>query len=505
MKAVLISPIKNVTAANFRGLGAALAAAGHDVVQVFLPDVAAEGGRVLGREFPYETPYPASLVADVATACAGAGLVGVSLMTNHFERAADLTARLRPMVRAPIIWGGIHPTVRPEECLEYADAVALGEADETLLDFVGRLGRGDEWRRTPGFYARDGGDVVRNPITPPPADLGALPLPLYQPAKDLIQDREAGRLVPLTDELLARYTDLISPHANAGVAGSLYMANASRGCQHACSFCSNAFLKKLHGGYKGTRWRPAAHVLAELAQVRRRWPFVKYVFFSDDELLAMPDPIFDEFADRYAAEVGLPFRCFTSADTVSRERLARVVPAGFFLAEVGIQSAAAATQKSFRRQWLGDERILAAVRVMNEFAPALVPTYDLIVDNPYETTAERLATLRFVTRLPRPFFLQAFSLTFYPGTDLYERARADGLITDDRRQVYRKNSLAVERRDYIHILTTLNNRAVPRALIRAAAWRPFVWLATHAPGSWAFAAAAALARAAARLLRGGKG
>lgn len=505
MKVVLISPIRNVTAANVRGLGAALAAAGHDVVQIFLPDIAVKKGRALPKEFPYHTPLPETLVADIAAAAEDAGLIGISLMTNHFERMADLTARLRGRVGAKIIWGGIHPTVRPEECLRFADAVAVGEADESVVAFAGRLEAGEDWRRTPGFYASAGGEIIRNPLIPPAADLGALPLPLYQQGKDLIQIREEGRLAPLTDELLATYTDLIAPYANAGIAGSLYMANASRGCQHACSFCSNAFLKRLDKGYRGIRWRPVDHLLAELSAVRRRWPFVKYIFFSDDELLAMPDEMFAAFARRYPREVGLPFRCFTSADTITPDRLEALVPAGFFLAEVGVQSAAPRTRRDFRRQWLDEGRILATARAMNRFAPEFVPTYDLIVDNPYETLADRVATLRFVTRLPRPFFLQTFSLTFYPGTELYERARADGLIEDDVTQVYRKNSLAVQRRDYVHFLTTLNNWPVPRFVIRWAATKPLVWFFTRTPARLLINVMAACARGVGASLRAVKG
>ncbi len=503
MKIVLISPVRNVTASNLRGLAAALAQAGHDVVQVFLPDIAlGRDGNASPKEFPYETPLPAALVADIAGVCEDAGLVGVSLMTNHFERMADLTARLRGRVAAPIVWGGIHATVRPRECLAYADAVAVGEADETLPALAARLAAGDDWRRTAGFVARAGDDVIANAVPAPPAALGALPPPRYQPAKDFVQVRETARLAPLSDELLAAYTTLIPPRANAGLRGSLYMAAASRGCPHRCAYCSNAFLQQLHAGYQGIRWRPVGHVLAELAAVRERWSFFSYVFFSDDAFFAMPAAMLDEFAARYPKEVGLPFRCFTPPDTVTRPRLAKLVAAGLFLVEVGVQSAARRTRDEYRRGWMAREQVLAAARLIKEHSPALAVTYDLLADNPYEGDGDRRATLAFVSRLPRPFFLQTFSLTFYPGTAMYARVRGDGLLGDELAQVYRKNALDVERRDYLHFLTTLHNFAVPRALIRLAAAAPFVWLARRPPGRWAFAAATRLGRAIYRAFAG---
>ncbi len=503
MKAVLISPVANVTAPSLRVLAAVLARAGHDVVQVFCPDQAVDARRrAIGEEFRNEVPFPETLVEDIADVCADARFVGLTVMTNHFERAADLTARLRRRVRAPLVWGGIHPTVRPEECLRFADAVARGEAEETLPAFVRRLEAGEEWWRTPGFSVRRDGDVVANDVPAPPAELGALPHPLYQPGKDFIQIRETGRLAPFTDDLFAVYTDLMSPYANAGVEGPLYMVAASRGCPHACSFCCSAYLKRLHAGYRRARCRPIGDIIDELAAARRRWPFLKFVWFSDDEFFSMPEESLAEFARRYPAEVGLPFRGLISAEAVTRERLEKLVPLGFFMAQMGVQSVAPALTRYYRRDWADRERIREAVAVMHDFAPAFTPAYDIIIDNPRETTRERLETCRFISTLPRPFFLQTFSLTYYPGTEIYERARADGLIRDEVAQVYRKNYLKAETRDYVYYLTTLNNTAFPPALLRVLAWAPFVWLGQYPPGSWAFRFAAAAARRVWRALKG---
>ena len=49
-----------------------------------------------------------------------------------------------------------------------------------------------------------------------------------------------------------------------------------------------------------------------------------------------------------------------------------------------------------------------------------------------------METIRFVTRLPMPYGLILYSLTFYPGTDVYIRAKEEGLIQDDIEDVYRK-------------------------------------------------------------------
>ena len=45
----------------------------------------------------------------------------------------------------------------------------------------------------------------------------------------------------------------------------------------------------------------------------------------------------------------------------------------------------------------------------------------------------------FLAKIKTPWLLNLFSLSFYPGTDLYDRAKKDGIITDDLNEVYRKS------------------------------------------------------------------
>ena len=99
---------------------------GHEVRLVFLTG---------------EGSLPESVLVDLEDVTDGADLIGVSLMTLHFHRAVQVTERLKGS--CPIIWGGIHPTVRPEECLEYADIVCIGEGEGD----AGRAGRAHQLRR----------------------------------------------------------------------------------------------------------------------------------------------------------------------------------------------------------------------------------------------------------------------------------------------------------------------------------------------------------------------
>jgi len=73
----------------------------------------------------------------------GCDLIGISCLTANAPRAYELCQEFRKRGKT-VVLGGVHPTILPEEALEYADCVVIGEAEgvwQTLLyDFrKGRL------------------------------------------------------------------------------------------------------------------------------------------------------------------------------------------------------------------------------------------------------------------------------------------------------------------------------------------------------------------------------
>ena len=64
--------------------------------------------------------------------------------------------------------------------------------------------------------------------------------------------------------------------------------------------------------------------------------------------------------------------------------------------------------------------MLKAAHAINKFRDSLLPLYDFIIDNPYETDEDIIKTLRLILTLPRPYGIMVFSLAFYPGSELYD-------------------------------------------------------------------------------------
>lgn len=56
--------------------------------------------------------------------------------------------------------------------------------------------------------------------------------------------------------------------------------------------------------------------------------------------------------------------------------------------------------------------------------------YDIIFNNPYETVEDLKESVRTILEIPPPYNFFGFNLVFFPGTELYKRAMADGLISE---------------------------------------------------------------------------
>jgi radical SAM superfamily enzyme YgiQ (UPF0313 family) len=160
-------------------------------------------------------------------------LVGITAMTHQAYRAYEIADRFRSQ-GTPVVLGGIHPTVLPEEAGEHADAVVIGEAEPVWAG--------------------------------------------------LLADVLAAQLKPQYQHPIPTGRDLVIPWGRRDIfSGKQYLTTqtlqASRGCPYDCPFCitSNYFGKSF-------RYRDPADVLAELKTFNG-----KLTVFLDDNILGDPE------------------------------------------------------------------------------------------------------------------------------------------------------------------------------------------------------------------------
>ncbi len=452
MKVVIITPTPpDISAFGVRSLSAFLRSKGRDTRLVFLPGsigLLAEEGR-----FVYS--YPRQVLDQLPDLCREADLVGVSFMTNYFDRAIQITEHLRDRISAPIIWGGIHPSTRPEEALRYADMVCIGEGEETLLEILDRLEAGKDCRSVAGMWFRENGETVKNPLRPLIRDLDSLPHFDFSNEDHFILNKETDRVEALTDEFFKKTLPLLN-----GADGRLkrvFRIMTDRGCPHRCAYCNVSTLKEMYRGDKSPylRARSVENFVEELARIRDRFPFVEIIQFFDDTFFARSTEQLERFSELYKAGVGIPFVCQASPNTLTERKLRALLDAGLIYVEMGIQTGSERIRKLYRRNET-NSRILEATKLLHAYRDRLItPDYHVIIDNPWETDEDVLDTARLLQEVPKPYGLCISSLVFFPGTELHDKAVAEGFIKDEVTDVYRKPFYIPPKRTYANFLIYL--------------------------------------------------
>jgi len=433
VRITLVSPYPDITNYGLRTLSAVLKQAGHQVTFLCMPDFAGDG------EFTHirmsEERYPPHVIQQFQDTIRGSDLLGVTLMTHYFDTGKQLSKAARE-VGVPSIWGGFHPSVRPDECARHAEYVAIGDAEDLILKLCAAMEAGqDDLSHIKGLVWRRGEDIVRNPPGSLEQELDSYPHPDFG-----LDDHHIlfeGELMPLTSDLLRRYLHNGTISRMFGKTG--YQTMTGRGCPHACTYCGNSFYRDLYKRQRYVRYRSVENVIQELENVKAAYPFIDFIWFSDDSFFGRPLPDMIHFAEEYKKRVGDPFYLLGSPGTITEEKYSVLVDAGLHCIQMGVEHGSPRIQKLMKRSTMGNDKILRSAEIIAKYADRTAPPqYDIIYDLPYETIEDKIATLELVAQLPKPYRLQAFSVIFYPGTSLHTLALRDGLVNDEKEEIYDK-------------------------------------------------------------------
>ncbi len=414
MRIALISPYESIASYGIRMLSSVLKQAGHETQLVFLP-------------LHFRQSYSLATLNAICKAVSKAHLVGISLSTNYMQQAIILTRALKQHNGQLIIWGGIHPTIEPEECLDHTDIVCIGEAEATIVELVARIENKKDYHTTHGFGFAHEGEKLINSIGPLITDLDALPYPDYDCRNHLILSDE--QLVPLTTPILARRLE------------GQYITMSSRGCVYNCTFCCNSFLKGLYQGDRWFRRRSVPNLIAELEWVKREHPYFTEIYYDDDAFLQRSEEDIAQFCEAYKEKIGLPLVITGITPlTLTDTKLRCLIDAGLAWLRMGIQTASDRVNRDIYNRPIAHKETENAIEIIRRYKDQMGPVrYDFVLDNPWETTEENLRTLKLMLRLPRPYAINTYSLTFFPGTQLYERAKCEKLIDDTVCDIYAKS------------------------------------------------------------------
>ena len=332
-------------------------------------------------------------------------VVGLSVTTGDFHFSRTLTQHVRKhLTRAHVVWGGIHPLSMPEESLEVADSICLGEGEATLLKLLECLRSGRDYSHLPGIGARKAGRTFINPPPPLQSDLSSLPFPHYDFDHFYVLDGQG--LHRFADEDYRRY----SKHN-----GEDYTIMTSRSCPHRCAFCINSFLNRVQGGSGRIRRRSVDRVIEEISHARSTIPGIAFINFIDDHFLTDREWTV-EFCRKYREQVELPFMIRATPATIKDKAIGQLKEAGLAVLQTGVQSGSERIHRTIFHRSFDRDAVLRAAKVLHRHKVKAV--YDFIIENDFETDEDRNRTIELMLELPAPYEVNLFVLTVFPKTDL---------------------------------------------------------------------------------------
>jgi len=338
------------------------------------------------------------------------GLVGIGAMTRMIAKAYSMADAIRT-TGVPVVMGGPHVTELPDEALgrdggtRHADAVALGEADETWPLIVNDAVRGE----LKDIYTPI--DATGKERKPSLKDYPAIP---WQSI-----DLDQFNLVPKAA------TAMLQKVGEGWGTFHIIPVESGRGCPYGCEFCTVT-------GFFGDsiRFRTNESVVSELLRLKKRARSEKgqiAVFFIDDNFAINIKRTKSLLRDIIAAGAQLHWVAQISANLLRDEELVDLIAAsGGKWVFIGMESIDPANLKDVNKGFNKPSEYAAVLERLAKRNVYAITSFIFGMDNDAPGVAER--TLQQVRTWPPG--LPIFGLlTPLPATPLYKRLETTGRLT----------------------------------------------------------------------------
>jgi len=387
-----------------RQIASSLRESGFDITEIYFKDW-------VNNRFPWPTEVEIQNLVDLMRT-REVEVVAISVRASAFHKMAKfLTDRIRAELALPIVWGGMHPTFLPDECIEIADHIAVGEVDEAVVPFFQKLEQGESVLECKSFWTRVGDKIYKNDLARLVDNLDTLPFRDFH--------SQDSKFHVDGDKVTAGDPFITNPE---------YTLLASRGCPYwTCTFCSNTLTKPLYQGLgKSFRMRSVEDIIQEMEYAMSICKDIKVVRF-DDEVFPIRSEWVAELEEKWPKRVGLPFEVLVDPRMVAEEPLRKLRSAGLRAICMGIQADERVNQEFYNRNTTNDQ-IREAQRIFRLLD--IKASLQIIWDDPFSTEEDKDNLFRLLMDLERPFELFLFGLTIYPNTHLARTLLREGKITE---------------------------------------------------------------------------
>ena len=344
-------------------------------------------------------------------ACDDMLFVGVSSLTGSqikdglaFSKAVKA---VRPEI--PVVWGGWHVSILPEQSLEnpYIDIVVMGQGEQTVLEVADAINGNKPLYDVSGIGYKDNGCIMSNGRRPIES-LDHFPSPLR--AFNLIDiDRYPGR---------------------PSVKGARFFTYlTSQGCPFRCAFCADPLVYRRRLVYKSP-----GKVLADLEILKEKYGATE-VLFLDDNFLVNLNRVEEICSGMISMRLNLKWSTTARTGVISRipdALLQKIKNSGCDLLHPGVEGSTQEILDMMNKDERAENTFICAEKLAKYNIRGL---YSFIVGFPFEpdyAVEKTFEVIRRLKEIDKNNIMPVNFYTPYPGNGLFESAIEAGFKAPQR-------------------------------------------------------------------------
>jgi len=326
-----------------------------------------------------------------------AEIVCITVPTVKYDVALEISQLIKKYNNnIKIVVGGPHPTIVPDDFsnIPEIDFIVTGEGEITISELVKAIeGNKKDFSKIKGLIYKKNGISVHNPKRQYIQNLDSLPFPDWS----MLYEREK---VPRN--LLGH---IIS----------------SRGCPYQCIFCAS---KKIWG--IETRYRSPKNIFDEMKEKNLKYG-VDLFNFNDDSFTLGPKRVITLCNLLIKSGLNISWKCDTRVNLVTYELLKKMKDAGCVHISMGIECGND-KMLHYIKKGITIDQVIKAFSIANKLGITTMAYF--MMGFPNETKSDILDAVKLMKKI-KPSHPCWSIATPYPGTELYDMCKKEGLISDN--------------------------------------------------------------------------
>jgi anaerobic magnesium-protoporphyrin IX monomethyl ester cyclase len=332
-------------------------------------------------------------------------ILGFSTCSSSGRKAALIAEKVKhenPDIVT--VFGNFFATFNAERILKKypcVDVIVRGEGEHTSLELAKCLEKDGDLKKVLGINFRNNGQIISTPDRPLIKDVDSLPFPDREMLDVEYHNTTAGLVVAPK-----KFSSFVS----------------SRGCVFQCRFCGCRRLAR-------NLWRSRSvdNIMEELHLLSSQG--YKQFLFVDDNFTLNPKRVIQLCRRLKKEKVDIEFFAEGRVDNCPRNMLQEMVRANCRMIYFGIENATQKVLDYYDKRTTPQQAEDASKKARKAGIDVIVASF--ILGAPHETRKEIRNTLKFAQKI-RVDIPQFNILATFPGTDIWEELKMQGLVDEEK-------------------------------------------------------------------------